>query len=804
VTIYPEDSFRFDFIIESGDKHLEGRALKQASGQLIKYFLAAITIPEEDLWVNLSPFESKRVVPESLGFTELGKDLLSQDYILKQFLASLMYPESQTGKEFWSRVYKKAHELYGTTEIPINTFNKVWVVPDEAVVYANGNSAYVVRGSLKVMLEEDYLALQENIEHKALGLGALSQKKAEKVSKVASSVVKEVILPEIEKEINQGENFATLRQMYHALILSVWFKQKLKEHILNEIYADKEKIKGVDVNDKKVKEKIYRQYLEAYKQGVYNYIKTDFDPNIHQSITRRYYAGGYSFRNINKKAVYVDELPPSLPYSRARSKVTIRTDPIQAEAASPVTDQIRVSIEVLKYSSQLAADFLQMVDGWKDAQGRPVLAIWEQRLNQAREAYKNDDISRAQLVQAEESVARELSQRIRKEIKPDFSYTFFDLADVIKQRQTQCLGYTELLYILGNSLGLSVNPIYVLELAKGSLSPEDAHVACLIARADGKSVMVDLALGMMSKPFDLEEEFKQVEDSLELKDTNNHLKIHRRFQILSRDEFIALRYARRASVYVESGQYAEAISGYSEAIKLKPNYAVAYYNRGMTYGNLGHDAEAVSDYTKAIGLNPKFVEAYRARATSYVILGQNSRAIADCTTALGLNPEDATAYSIRGAAYVNSGQNEQAISDSTEAIRLNPNDAEAYFNRGEAYANTGRYAEAIADYTEFIKRNPNYAEAYFNRGAAYASLGKFKEAKNDLGKAVELDPTYQQKAEETLGKLSESGNETGSASSPIAVSEALDNFSLIPQGVANRRRLVSARLNVEHYRERKR
>ena len=91
----------------------------------------------------------------------MGRDLLAQDYLLKQLTASLIYPEDATGKEFWNRIYAEAAEKFGTTNIPVNTFNKVWIVPEKAVVYENAKAAtaYVVESKLKVMLEEDYLAL---------------------------------------------------------------------------------------------------------------------------------------------------------------------------------------------------------------------------------------------------------------------------------------------------------------------------------------------------------------------------------------------------------------------------------------------------------------------------------------------------------------------------------------------------------------------------------------------------------------------------------------------------------------------
>ena len=43
--------------------------IKQESNRLVKYFLAAMTIPQDDLWVNLSPYEENRIIPDELGKT---------------------------------------------------------------------------------------------------------------------------------------------------------------------------------------------------------------------------------------------------------------------------------------------------------------------------------------------------------------------------------------------------------------------------------------------------------------------------------------------------------------------------------------------------------------------------------------------------------------------------------------------------------------------------------------------------------------------------------------------------------------
>ena len=168
ITIHPENPLQYDFIVDTGHSGLEGQPLSEETSKLIKYFLASLTVPEDELWVNLSPYEDDRIATDAFGKTEMGRDLLSQDYILKQLTSSLLYPESDLGKEFWQRVYAKAKAKYGTMNIPVNTFNKVWIIPDEAQVYESQNSAFVIKSRLKVMLEEDYIALKEDPKLKAV------------------------------------------------------------------------------------------------------------------------------------------------------------------------------------------------------------------------------------------------------------------------------------------------------------------------------------------------------------------------------------------------------------------------------------------------------------------------------------------------------------------------------------------------------------------------------------------------------------------------------------------------------------
>jgi len=292
--VNPENPMQFEFILDKGDyQEKQGYPISRDIEQLVKFFLTSLTVPDQDLWVNLSPYEKDRIIPESFGQTQMGRDLLAEDYILKQVTASLIYPEGETGKKFWTKVYTEAADKFGTTNVPVNTFNKVWIVPEKASVYehvtrqgSTSVSAYVVDSKLKVMLEQDYLSLSKH------------QAQATDNAAIGSQIVRDIVIPQLNKEVNEGKNFALLRQVYNSLILATWYKKKIKDSLLKEVFVNQNKIAGVNANDPKEKQRIYQLYLQAFKKGVFNYIKEERDPLTNQMVPRKYFSGGVSYGNI--------------------------------------------------------------------------------------------------------------------------------------------------------------------------------------------------------------------------------------------------------------------------------------------------------------------------------------------------------------------------------------------------------------------------------------------------------------------------------------------------------------------------
>jgi len=387
VTVYYDNPFQFDFIVDTGNDRLDTQQqIKEESRRLIKYFLAALTVPEEDLWVNLSPYEEEKIIADNLSKTEMGRDMLAQDYLLKQLSSSLIYPEEELGEEFWQRAYAKAQEKYGTTEIPLNTFNKVWIVPEKAVVFEHGfepsgdndsygRTAFVVEMKLKVMLEEDYIAMQQNLGNTDLGTNQIEDENVKEISSLTSEIYRELILPQIEKEVNHGKTFANLRQIVNSLVLATWYKRNLQESILGQVYADKNKLTGVDLDDPTVKEKIYNQYVEALQKGVFNYIKEDYDQYTLKPIPRKYFSGGLSARVQNLISVRnLDQLDEAQSQEFADVKgelqqITVGLAAMEADQAEELhqtsIDEVIHSVEEM--TRQVEAGERSADDAWMTA-----------------------------------------------------------------------------------------------------------------------------------------------------------------------------------------------------------------------------------------------------------------------------------------------------------------------------------------------------------------------------------------------------------------------------------------------------
>jgi tetratricopeptide (TPR) repeat protein len=185
----------------------------------------------------------------------------------------------------------------------------------------------------------------------------------------------------------------------------------------------------------------------------------------------------------------------------------------------------------------------------------------------------------------------------------------------------------------------------------------------------------------------------------------------------------------------------EKLRCYSEAIRLKPDYAGAYINRGNLRQANGDLEGALRDYDEAIQLEPDHSAAYYNRGIARKAKGDLEGALRDHDEAIQLGLGHAGVYGNRGNVRGAKGDLDGALKDYEEVIRLRPYDDRAYFNRGIARKAKGDLDGALKDYDTAIRLEPNNADAYYNRGNARKAKGDLDGALKDYDTAIRLDPS---------------------------------------------------------------
>ena len=287
----------------------------EAQARFSAYLGTIPAVQDGRLTVNLSTYEPDHTLPEALKRTRLGHDLMDQDCLLKQYAASLLHPDTETGRAFWQALTAQARALFGTDRVPLRVFQKVWVVPGQANVHEKTPAkpfgyafpaSFGVRDTdractvescdLRVLCEADYLAMQQ---HQVPAMQPTEDMGVRAMNEAAVVLFRELILPGIVTEVNAGTHFATLRQIYHAFVLATWFRRTLKDvpayaavfRLVNQGHPENF---GVQRSDEwmTADRDVYARYLRLFNDGVFRCARNLSADSEARPSTRIYFSGG--------------------------------------------------------------------------------------------------------------------------------------------------------------------------------------------------------------------------------------------------------------------------------------------------------------------------------------------------------------------------------------------------------------------------------------------------------------------------------------------------------------------------------
>ncbi len=202
-----------------------------ATAYPLKYFFTTLLVPNDELWVNLSPnLADIEIIGKGINNTDLGRLLLSYDLRLKEDVEELL-------------------DVYG----------------DEISDYVvNGGGG----GRLRFWIEPGLVKIEVDEGKARIKSAPLEVKVEVKGNKKVEKWIERELIPILEEKVNKGEGYARLRQAYNSMILAQWYKRRKKPGMVFSEYIDT-KAKGAGIISDEIwfKASYLEEYVRMYYRG---------------------------------------------------------------------------------------------------------------------------------------------------------------------------------------------------------------------------------------------------------------------------------------------------------------------------------------------------------------------------------------------------------------------------------------------------------------------------------------------------------------------------------------------------------
>ena len=143
----------------------------------------------------------------------------------------------------------------------------------------------------------------------------------------------------------------------------------------------------------------------------------------------------------------------------------------------------------------------------------------------------------------------------------------------------------------------------------------------------------------------------------------------------------AANYSREGFEATKSKDWDKAVDAFRKAAELDrkqtPNLVSALQHRGMEYTTQQKYPEALSDFSEALKMKSNDADIYERRAYVEMKTNDLDKALADYTEAIRLKPNEVRYYLYRSYIYETKGDVKASMADTEKALKLDPKNAEA-------------------------------------------------------------------------------------------------------------------------------
>lgn len=230
--------------------------------------------------------------------------------------------------------------------------------------------------------------------------------------------------------------------------------------------------------------------------------------------------------------------------------------------------------------------------------------------------------------------------------------------------------------------------------------------------------------------------------------------------------FLGFMYAKRGLQYLALDQLQKALKDFTQAI----NQGVSvHYERGYTLDLLGQYEEAVSDFSIALKQEPELNRTLLSRGLAYGCLEQFSHALQDFDKVLAIKPNDVHALLARGWLYLKKDDFAMGIRDLEQASVQNSEDPMVYLNLGTGYYLIENFEKAVQVNARAMEMVDQTSKTF-----VYLQKGLFLLVSGHRGEANE--------AYEIGRGLSEANNDRGALESALEdLREAIEKYPTLAE-----------------------
>ena len=181
------------FLWRSQDGAVDIGQIKKA----ISLYYSALAIPTRSWWVDLYLWNTDRqVLGKGLERTDLGDILVKSDLELKRLVQQVL--NSEKASTFWSTVEQLGYGVVSP---------RFWVEPGEVSGLMDKDTFKIYKAKLRLRVAIEDPRINKRDKRRL------------------EQILMRLVVPTIERKLNSGEEFSSLRSAYYAMLLAAWTKE---------------------------------------------------------------------------------------------------------------------------------------------------------------------------------------------------------------------------------------------------------------------------------------------------------------------------------------------------------------------------------------------------------------------------------------------------------------------------------------------------------------------------------------------------------------------------------------------------